>query len=228
MNDASREVFKLYATARSLKFTEIERALGTKSNKLAYNLKLLQTEGVLRKQGERYCLTAKGESLLPFIKQLEQREAIVVPVVVVLVTRGKRVLLLKRAKRPFRGYWCFVGGKMRLGESVAENALREAAEETGLHGLKYVGLKAIVHERITEHRECKHAFLLLFTHVKSERGEPVSGEEGEVVWFPLDALPKKMIPSDRALFERFRSGRAKIHEAVISESNGRVGKLKLS
>jgi 8-oxo-dGTP pyrophosphatase MutT (NUDIX family) len=41
-------------------------------------------------------------------------------------------LLIRRAKAPCKGEWCFAGGSLELGESVAQCAAREVAEETGI------------------------------------------------------------------------------------------------
>lgn len=52
------------------------------------------------------------------------------PVVLALVTSGKGVLLSRRREGPIK--WGFISGKINPGESPAEAAVREVAEETGL------------------------------------------------------------------------------------------------
>uniref|UniRef100_A0A7S0RVA8 Nudix hydrolase domain-containing protein n=1 Tax=Chlamydomonas leiostraca TaxID=1034604 RepID=A0A7S0RVA8_9CHLO len=42
------------------------------------------------------------------------------------------VLLIKRGKEPNKGLWCFPGGSQELGETIAECAVREVLEETGV------------------------------------------------------------------------------------------------
>src|SRR6185437_220639 len=56
------------------------------------------------------------------------------PIVAVLavVTRGDRALIVQRAQQPNAGRWGFPGGVLELGETVAEGAMRELLEETGI------------------------------------------------------------------------------------------------
>ena len=56
------------------------------------------------------------------------------PIVAVLtvVMRGERALIVQRAQQPNAGRWGFPGGVLELGETVAEGAMRELLEETGV------------------------------------------------------------------------------------------------
>ena len=54
-------------------------------------------------------------------------------VVGVIPERRGRILLLRRAIEPRRGYWTFPGGFMEIDETVEECAAREAHEEVGVH-----------------------------------------------------------------------------------------------
>jgi dATP pyrophosphohydrolase len=66
---------------------------------------------------------------------LERRDKIPVSTLVVIHTPELEVLLLERADRP--GYWQSVTGSQDPGETLAETAIREVGEETGIDARRY-------------------------------------------------------------------------------------------
>lgn len=50
----------------------------------------------------------------------------------VVIVEDERILVVKRGKDPGAGTWAFPGGRLELGETLAEAAMREAREETNL------------------------------------------------------------------------------------------------
>lgn len=50
--------------------------------------------------------------------------------------RRVEVLLIKRAREPFKGLWAFPGGFVDENESLGDAASRELTEETGLKGIR--------------------------------------------------------------------------------------------
>ncbi|WP_414471929.1 NUDIX hydrolase [Microvirga sp. M2] len=55
-----------------------------------------------------------------------------VPAVIAVVVHEGRALLVRRANPPDAGLWGFPGGKIDFGETVADAAIRELREETGI------------------------------------------------------------------------------------------------
>ena len=51
----------------------------------------------------------------------------------VIIRDGEQIALIRRSKEPSRGLWTFPGGAVELGETLQDDARREALEETGLH-----------------------------------------------------------------------------------------------
>lgn len=52
--------------------------------------------------------------------------------VLAVVLRGDKALCVRRANPPMAGRWGFPGGVLELGETIAQGAMRELLEETGI------------------------------------------------------------------------------------------------
>ena len=55
-----------------------------------------------------------------------------IPAVTAVVIHDNKVLLVQRGKEPNKGRWGLPGGKIELGETITEAALRELKEETNI------------------------------------------------------------------------------------------------
>jgi 8-oxo-dGTP diphosphatase len=99
----------------------------------------------------------------------------------------RRTLLLKKASRGISvGKWNAPGGKLEPGEEPEQCARREVREETGLmvSRLFYHGVLTFV----MDGGKTLHTRAHLFS-TKNAKGKARSSDEGEVRWFPMDALP---------------------------------------
>ena len=106
-----------------------------------------------------------------------------------VVWKEGQVLLVRRAKPPLQGKWSIPGGGQKLGETVAQTALREVREETGLD-VKLIGLIDVVDAIIPsdDGSEPAHYTLVDFSALW-QQGTAIAGDDAtEVVWTAPDQL----------------------------------------
>lgn len=65
----------------------------------------------------------------------------------VALIRAEEVLLIQRAFEPLKGLWTLPGGRREPGESIAEAAIREVAEEVGIRA---ENLQPVLEMSVTE------------------------------------------------------------------------------
>jgi 8-oxo-dGTP diphosphatase len=98
----------------------------------------------------------------------------------VVCLRGGEVLLIKRGKPPRMGEWSIPGGRQEMGETIAEAALRELAEETGVVA-ELLGLVDVV-----DHISERGQMVLIDYAARWISGEPVAGDDAvDARFFPL-------------------------------------------
>lgn len=109
------------------------------TDSFSYYIRLLIKDGLIIKEGLFYSLTSKGKMAAGKIDTathtVEKQ-----PKVSVIIIPHKRVgkeelfLIQQRTKEPYFGYWGFITGKVRFGETLEQTAQRELEEESGLKG----------------------------------------------------------------------------------------------
>jgi 8-oxo-dGTP diphosphatase len=97
------------------------------------------------------------------------------------IQNTNKILLQKRNKSPFRGYWNPPGGKVEIAESPLEACLREVKEETGLT-LKDVKFRGA----FTVFNGSKNSSVIMLFQSNSFEGELDSSIEGDVDWVTID------------------------------------------
>lgn len=112
-----------------------------------------------------------------------------VPAAIAVVVHDRKVLLVRRANPPDVGYWGFPGGKINVGEGIAQAATRELFEETGIEGQATSILTALdAFSGDAEHSTCQH-FILVAVLCRWLSGTPAPADDAlETGWFSLDAL----------------------------------------
>lgn len=121
-----------------------------------------------------------------------RREYPVTPLVGVaaIVFKAGRVLFVRRAKAPRQGEWSLPGGLQKLGETVAEAACREVAEETGI-GIRVLGVADVVDliERAGPEERVRYHYTLVDLVGCWLEGEPRAGSDAaEALWADLTDL----------------------------------------
>ena len=118
------------------------------------------------------------------------RPALTVDVVVFTLHGDQlRVLLIQRARNPYKGSWALPGGFVNMEESLEMAASRELAEETGLKGCKleqfhtYGDPQRDPRGRVVSVAYC--TYLPPETSISIREG----GDAKQVRWFPMEDLP---------------------------------------
>ncbi|MDP1695786.1 MAG: NUDIX domain-containing protein [archaeon] len=220
------KIFSLFLQNHRMRFSEIENAVGVRSNQLDYHLKKLIEENIIEKEGEFYVLTKSAESLIPFYQHMTGKESGALPIVAVAILNGEKICLLKRKRRPYQGYWGLIGGKVKLEESLKETALREVEEETGLK-CKFDRVVSVLHERVKDSGKIKHAFVIFLCRVNTKNETLVQSEEGDIAWFSLNELPKEIIPSDKLMISKLLDKGFRGNEIVIEDKDGKLVKMEV-
>ena len=119
---------------------------------------------------------------------------------------GERTLLSLHAKS---GQWVQLGGHVEPGDAtLAGAALREAAEESGIAGLRLVGDDPVDldrHELGSAFGRCRvHSDVRYVVVAPPGAVEAVSDESLDLRWFGWDALPADAVPDLGHLVENAR------------------------
>jgi len=214
------KVFKLLSENKSLTFNKIAKLAQMRSNKLSYQLKLMREKDFIEKKEEGYSLTKKAQRLVPYFSQIFKREVGVLPVILGMVRNQDKILLIKRKKMPYKGYWGLFGGKQINGETIAETIEREVFEESGVKA-RFIKNNGVVYERLKEGGEFKHSFLLIITTLQTDTFQAMEKEEGEVKWFDfkevLEGKVSKVIPSDLMFLQKYAEQEIEIEQVIMEE-----------
>jgi ADP-ribose pyrophosphatase YjhB (NUDIX family) len=104
-----------------------------------------------------------------------------------LVQRNGKVLLVRRAVEPFRGYWDIPGGFCEADEHPTETAIRETREETGLE-IELTGLLGLW---LDEYGGVTTLNAYYLARPLTEQIQAGSDADG-AAWFAPNALPRRI------------------------------------
>lgn len=138
----------------------------------------------------------------------------VVPAAYVVMRRGDEVLLqLRRNTGYMDGFWATAAaGHVEAGESVFEAAVREALEEIGV-GIAAADLSPLcaMHRTVRTVRTARPVdervdFFFECSHWSGEPQLLEADKAAELGWFPLLALPTPVVPHERFVLDRVKTG----------------------
>lgn len=123
-----------------------------------------------------------------------------------LVFDQDQILLVRRGAHPAKGAWSIPGGKLRLGESIADGVARELLEETGL--IIEVGQLVAVYERLPRPGAAgDDAHYVVLDYICTATGGLLcAGDDAdEARWFPIPELAKiHLTPGAAAVIRKGR------------------------
>jgi 8-oxo-dGTP diphosphatase len=128
-------------------------------------------------------------------------------VIFTIRARTLQVLLVRRGITPFKGRYAIPGGFVRETESLEQAALRELAEETGVHDVFLEQLYAFGEPR----RDPRGRVITIayYALIASDQLPLIAGTDAaDAQWFPMDALPTLAFDHQRILdyaLERLRN-----------------------
>lgn len=200
MEKIQEKILELFLYNNNLKFNEIEKQTKIRSNKLAYYLKKLIKEKILRKEKNSYFLNKDFEHIIPYV---DSRLSIL-PVVLIYIGNGKKALLYKRQKKPYKNKLSLPGGRILIGESI-KTAVKRIMKK---HNIKadFKKVNSISIEQVkNKSNKIIHTFLLIFITASTKEN---------ILFTDIEKNKKKIILSDYKLIKKDLNKEIKINNII--------------
>ena len=160
-----KKIFSAFLYNSELRFSEIEKYIGERSNKLAYYLDKLIKKGVLIKKQEKYKLSETAEEMIPYLTDKKS----VLPVILISIEKNKEIFLIKRQKRPFKNKLGLPGGRLLIGEKIPDAVKRIMKNKFQINAeLQKINSISLEHVKNPISKKIVHSFLLIFVNAKSK------------------------------------------------------------
>jgi ADP-ribose pyrophosphatase YjhB (NUDIX family) len=124
--------------------------------------------------------------------------------VLAVVLRDERALVVRRSNPPLEGRWGFPGGVLELGETVAQGAVRELLEETGVVADPAGTLTVIDSIQREDAGRVRYHYTLVAVRGIWRSGEGIAGDDAdEVAWLSRADILDPDLPAAPALLSLF-------------------------
>ncbi|MCK5449475.1 NUDIX domain-containing protein [Candidatus Pacearchaeota archaeon] len=184
-----KTILKEFLYNNKLKFSDIEKSIKVRSNKLAYHIKNLIKKGVLKKQGDEYQLSETAEELIPYISDKQSP----IPVILIAITKNSNQFFLHtRKKRPFKNKLSLPGGRILSNESLDE-AVKRIMKQKHFIDAKLQNINSISLEHVKKQDKKIHSFLLVFA---------TASTKDKIEYTNISKDKSKIISSDYSLIKK--------------------------
>lgn len=118
-----------------------------------------------------------------------------------ILLKGDKILLVKRARYPFSGFWTLPGGHVEYGEKVEGAMKREIEEELGI----LAKIKKLVGVYSDPKRDPRYHGVSVVYLLEKIRGKiKLDWENSECRFFSLKNLPQKIGFDHRKIIQDFK------------------------
>lgn len=118
-----------------------------------------------------------------------------------LIIKNNKVLLIKRDQPPAKNQWAVPGGKVSLGETLQQAAVREIFEETGISIIPGGPIFIFDAIHLDDKSKVQFHYVIVDILAKFKEGELKAGDDAsDVGWFSREEMEKLYInPKTKAL-----------------------------
>ncbi len=192
-----QKILSLFLFSNKLKFSEIEKSLRERSNKLTYHLNQLVKKNILVKNNSTYSLSETSEYLIPYLSEKNSP----LPVILIQIKNKNHVFLYKRNKRPFLGKLSLPGGRLLVGENLKQ-AVNRIMKKHNITA-KLTQINSVSLEHVKKKNNKLHSFLLIFTTATTK---------DKINFTDINKNKSKIISSDYKLITEDEDEKVKIKE----------------
>jgi ADP-ribose pyrophosphatase YjhB (NUDIX family) len=199
-------ILSSFCRAPVLRFADIRKQVGVRSNLVAYHLKKLVAQGIMLKDGQRYLLSQEAEFFLPYLNATEKLK---LAVVLIAVVKQNKVMLIQREQRPYQKCWSLPGGKIYFDESIEEAAARIVKSEAGAD-IEVDSVCGVIDEQVIGGKP-KHGWLLFLVKARAKTA-------GSGRWCAIKDLDAtRIIESDKWMVKNLLSQRLPVNQVRMQE-----------